>query len=207
MKLIIVEDDKMLLQNLKFFLDAEREIHVAGAYSNAEDALSDLEETKPELILLDLELPGMHGIDFIKRVKEKMPDVEILVHTVFEDKNTIFSALKAGATGYVLKGASPRELMEAIINQYEGGVPMSPRIARAVIKEFQGMDDKEEFLLTPRETEILKGVEQGYTYNEIADKCNISRNTVHTYIKKIYKKLHAKNRHDAILRARKKGLL
>ncbi len=207
MRIIIVEDDKMLLQNLKFFLSGEKEIDVAGAYTSAEDALRDLENTKPELILLDLELPGMHGIKFIKKVKEKMPDTEILVHTIFEDKNTIFSALKAGATGYVLKGASPRELMEAIINQYEGGVPMSPRIARAVIKEFQNMDNSEEYLLTPREMQVLKGIEQGYTYNEIAAKCSISRNTVHTYIKKIYRKLHAKNRHDAIIRARKKGLL
>ena len=207
MRLLIVEDDELLLQNLKFLLGAEKDIELLDGYTTAEDALSCLEKARPDIILLDLELPGMHGIEFIRRAKSKMPDVEILVHTIYGDKKNVFSAIKAGASGYILKGATPRELIEALYEQYQGGAPMSPRIARAVIREFHDYQAEEEFILTKRETVILRQIEEGYTYKEIAQRCNISPNTVHTYVKKIYQKLHAKSRKEAILKARRKGII
>ncbi len=207
MRLLIVEDDELLLQNLSFLLGAEKGIEIVGAVPTAEKGLSCLKERHPDIILLDMELPGMHGIEFIRRAKAIDPEVEILVHTVFADRKTVFSAIKAGACGYILKGAPPRELLEALYSQFEGGVPMSPQIARAVIKEFQGGSSKDDLLLSNREKEILRGIEEGYTYKEIGQKCNISPNTVHTYVKKIYNKLHARDRKDALLKARRKGLI
>ncbi len=204
---MIVEDDPLLLQNLELLLGGERNIDVVGAHRSAEEALEFLDQAKPEVLLVDLGLPGMDGLEFIRKTREKLPEAEIMVHTVFEDRATVFAALKAGATGYVLKGATPRELVESLHSQYRGGVPMSPRIARAVIQEFRETGPQEDYLLTPREREILKGVEEGYTYQEIARKCRISRHTVHAHIKKIYEKLHARNRQDALLRARRKGLI
>ncbi len=208
MRLLIVEDDELLLKNLEFLLGSEREIELLGGFTTGEAALSFLKQNNaPDLILLDLELPGMHGIEFIKKAKSILPDVEILVHTIYGDKKNVFSAIKAGASGYILKGATPRELIEAINEQFNGGVPMSPKIARAVIKEFQGLKEEDEFILTAKEISILKYIEEGYTYKEIGQMCNISPNTVHTYVKKIYQKLHAKGRKEAIIKARRKGII
>ncbi len=207
MRLLIVEDDQLLLQNLAFLLGAEKGVELTGAVTTAEEALLRLKEEPPDMILLDMELPGMHGIDFIRKAKSLQPEVEILVHTVYEDRKTVFSAIKAGASGYVIKGITPRELLEALHEQYSGGVPMSPKIARAVIREFQSNASEEDFLLTHREIEILKYIRDGFTYKDISRRCGISRNTVHTHIKKIYQKLHAKNRKDALIKARRKGII
>jgi DNA-binding NarL/FixJ family response regulator len=164
-------------------------------------------EHKPDILLVDIGLPGMSGIDLIKKVKAKNPDLEIMVHTIFDARDTVFAAIKAGATGYILKGASPRELIESIENLAKGGAPMSPKIARAVIGEFQDVENTMHYLLTPREREILVELEKGLTYKELAEKLSISHHTIHTHIKKIYEKLHAKSRRDALNTARKKGII
>ena len=130
-----------------------------------------------------------------------------MAHTVFEDRENVFSAIKAGAAGYILKGSSPREIVESIHALYKGGAPMSPKIARKVIHEFQDDAMNDQFLLTPREKEIVKRVEEGLTYKEIGERLGISTHTVHTHIKKIYEKLQAKDRNDAIMKARKRGIL
>ncbi len=207
MRLIIVEDDQLLLNNLKFLLGAEKGIELLGGFDTAEEALSFMEKKRPDMILLDLELPGMHGIEFIRRAKAALPEVEILVHTVFGDKKTVFAALKAGASGYILKGATPRQLVEALKEQHRGGVPMSPKIARAVIREFQEAAPDEDLLLSARETGILQQIEKGFTYKEIAKMCGISPHTVHSHVKKIYQKLHARGRKEAIMKARRKGII
>lgn len=130
-----------------------------------------------------------------------------MAHTVFDNRDIVFAAIKAGASGYLLKGLSPRELIESLHSLYEGGAPMSPKIARAVIGEFQERRIEEQYLLTPREREILLALENGYTYNEIADDLCISHHTVHSHIKHIYEKLHAKGRQEALISARKKGII
>ncbi len=207
MRLVIIEDDPLLLENLTLLLSGEEGITVAGSYRSAEDAVKQLKNASPEVMLTDLGLPGMSGVDLIKKAKEEMPSLEIMAHTVFEDRERVFSAIKAGASGYILKGSSPREIIESIHALYKGGAPMSPKIARKVIHEFQDEVVGEQFLLTQREKEIVKLVEDGLTYKEIGEKLSISTHTVHTHIKNIYEKLQAKDRNDAIIKARKKGII
>jgi len=207
MRLIIVEDDPLLLENLTLLLSGEGGITVAGAYKSAEDALKLLQNARPEVMLTDIGLPGMSGVELIKKAKEIMPGLEIMAHTVFEDRERVFAAIKAGASGYLLKGSSPREIIESIHALFKGGAPMSPKIARKIIHEFQDDVTNDEFLLTPREKEIVKRVEEGLTYKEIGERLKISTHTVHTHIKKIYEKLQAKDRNEAISKARKRGII
>lgn len=207
MKIIIVEDDPLLLENLTLLLRGEEGITVTGAFRSAEDALKGLKKAAPEVLLTDIGLPGMSGIELIKRAKEDLPELEIIAHTVFEDRDRVFSAIKAGASGYMLKGSSPRELIESIHALHKGGAPMSPKIARKIILELQDEATSEEFLLTQREKEIVKRVEEGLTYKAIGERLSISIHTVHTHIKNIYEKLQAKDRNDAIFKARQKGII
>ncbi len=207
MRLVIIEDDPLLLENLTLLLSGEEGITVAGAYRSAEDAMRSLKNASPEVMLTDLGLPGISGVELIKKAKEEIPSLEIMAHTVFEDRERVFSAIKAGASGYILKGSSPREIIESIHSLYKGGAPMSPKIARKIIHEFQDEATSEQFLLTQREKEIVKLVEDGLTYKEIGERLNISTHTVHTHIKNIYEKLQAKDRNDAIIKARKKGII
>ena len=130
-----------------------------------------------------------------------------MAHTVSESRESVFSAIKAGASAYILKGSRPVELIEALNELYEGGAPMSPRIARMVIQEFKDKETDDQNLLSQREKDVIKEIERGLSYQEMADKLTISQQTVHTHIKNIYKKLHASDRRDALLTARKKGII
>ena len=208
MKLLIIEDDALLRNNLKLLLDGEPGIEVVDTCGSAEVAAPKLTPLKPDVHLCDLGLPGMSGVDFIRMAKAQMPDLDIMAYTIFEDRQSVFSAIKAGASGYILKSATPRELIEALFTLREGGSPMTPKIARAVIRELQegGVPD-DDFLLTTREKEVLLHIEAGLSYKQIAAKLNISRHTVHTHIKKTYEKLQAKDKQDAVLKARRKGIL
>ncbi len=207
MRLAIVEDDPILIENLKLLLSGEEGITVTGAFASAEEAVHSLRKSSPEVMLVDLGLPGMSGIELIRKAKSDMPNVEIMVHTVFEDRESVFSAIKAGASGYILKGSTPRELIESLYNLYRGGSPMSPKIARKVIHEFQDDSISEQYILSHRERDIVKCIEEGLTYKEISHRLSISSHTVHTHIKNIYEKLQAKDRNEALLRARKKGII
>ena len=207
MKVAIVEDDMLLRENLKLLLSGESGISVVGAFASAEEALAGVRQAGPEVLLADIGLPGMSGIDLIPALKEQLPDLEIMAHTIFDDRETVFSAIKAGASGYILKGSTPRELIDALHTLAKGGSPMSPKIARKVIREFQDEGIDEQYLLSHRETEIVKEIENGLTYKDIAMKLGISPHTVHTHIKNIYEKLHAKDRQGALVAARKKGII
>jgi two-component system NarL family response regulator len=207
MKLAIVEDDPLLRDNLKLLLGGEPGITVAGVYPSGEEALKAMKNSVPEVVLCDLGLPGMSGVEFIKKIKAESPSLEIMAHTVFDDRENVFSALKAGASGYLLKGCSPREIIEAIYELYKGGSPMSPKIARKVIHEFQDVEVAEQYILSQREKSILKCIELGMTYKEIASDLGISSHTVHSHIKRIYEKLQAKDRTEALVNARKGGFI
>lgn len=207
MRLAIVEDNTLLRENLVLLIGGEPDFEVCCHFGTAEEALPAILKCVPDIILVDLGLPGISGTELIKTVKQKLKDVEILVYTAFDARGTVFSAIKAGATGYILKGATPRELIESLHNLAAGGAPMSPKIARAVIGEFQEEKRKDHFLLTPREKEILLGLEKGFTYNELGSELSVSPHTIHSHIKKIYEKLHAKSRRDALTKARKKGII
>jgi two-component system NarL family response regulator len=207
MRVSIVEDDALLKENLKLLLSGEPGISVVGAYGTAEEALPGVRKTPPDILLSDIGLPGMSGIELIREIKGEIPDLEIMAHTVFDDRETVFSALKAGASGYILKGSTPRELIDALHILLKGGAPMSPKIARKVIREFQEEGADEQYVLTHREREIVREIESGMTYKDIANKFNISPHTVHTHIKHIYEKLHARDRQEALTAARKKGII
>lgn len=207
MRIAIVEDNTMLRENLVLLIGGEPDFDVCCHFGTAEEALPVILQTKPDILLVDLGLPGMSGIELIREVKEKYRELEIMVYTAFDARDTVFSAIKAGATGYILKGATPRELIESIHNLADGGAPMSPKIARGVIREFQELEHNEEYLLTAREKEILLGLEKGLTYNQLGTELSISPHTIHSHIKKIYEKLHAKSRKEALSKARRKGII
>lgn len=207
MKVAIVEDDVLLRENLKILLSGETGISVVSTYATAEDALVGLRRAGAEILLADIGLPGMSGIELIRELRDRLPDLEIMAHTVFDDRETVFSAIKAGASAYILKGSTPRELIDALHTLEKGGSPMSPKIARKVIREFQEDGADEQYVLSHREREIVKEIENGLTYKDIASKFSISPHTVHTHIKNIYEKLHAKDRPGALVAARRKGII
>ena len=207
MRIAIVEDNQILLENLKVLLTGEPNIEIIGTGSSAEGALKSVDFSNADVLLVDLGLPGMSGSELIEKVKAKYPELEIMAHTVFENRESVFSAIKAGASAYILKGSRPVELIDALNKLHEGGAPMSPKIARMVIQELQDKGSDEQYLLSQREKEVLKEIEKGMSYKEVANKLNISPQTIHTHIKKIYDKLHAHDRQDALLKASKKGII
>lgn len=207
MKVCIVEDNELLRENLRILLAGEPNIQVVGAYESAEDALAELEQIAPEVLIADLDLPGMHGTEMIRRAKRAFPDLDVMAFTIFEDRETVFAAIKAGASGYLLKGSSPRELIESLDNLHAGGAPMSPRIARKVIQQFQDVNENSDLILSHREKEIVKGIADGMSYKELADRLCISPHTVHTHIKNIYEKLQVNDRTEAIVQARRRGII
>jgi two-component system NarL family response regulator len=207
MRVFIVEDEPLVRDNLSILLGGESGIEVTGTAASAEEALTVVPTALPDILLSDLGLPGLSGIELIRRIKESHPELEVLAYTVFEDRETVFAALKAGASGYLLKGATPRQLVEALTNLAEGGAPMSPRIARAVINEFRNEGSAPSNTLTQRERQVLGGIDEGYSYKEIAAELGMSPHTVHGYLKCVYEKLHARGRCDALQKARRKGWL
>lgn len=206
-RLLIVEDNPSLRQSLALLLGGEPAFALVGVFPAAENALASLEPLRPEMMLVDIGLPGMSGIEFIRRAKAMLPEVEIVAYTISEERDTVLGALKAGAGGYILKGATPRELIEGLLSLRDGGAPMSPRIARAVIREFRETETPHSALLTPKEREVLLAASEGLSYKEIGERLCISAHTVHSHIKHIYEKLHAKDKHEALLKARRRGIL
>ena len=207
MRIVIVEDEEILLEKLKLILDTEKGFKVVGAYSSAEEALSNIKKSFPDMMIIDLKLPGMSGNELMRKIKNINPTINLLAFTGFEDRETVLSAFREGADGFILKGSSLRELVEAISNIQNGGIPMSPRIARTIINEFCNHSVNNHFILTNREKDVLRYIEKDLSYKEIAERIDISRHTVHTHIKNIYKKLKASCRKDAIQKARRNGLL
>lgn len=208
MKICIVEDNKALLENLRILLEGEPGFSVVGVYSSAEEALKKAPWDGADILLADIDLPGISGVDLIRRIRSEHTRLQIMVYTISEDRDTVFSAIKAGAMGYLLKGCPPRELIESLKGLYQGGAPMSPKIARKVISEMQAPGAKpEDELLSQREKNILSGIAVGRSYKEIGQTLSISPHTVHTHIKNIYEKLQAASRSEALKKARDLGVI
>src|SRR6185312_1023189 len=170
------------------------------------NVVSEFKKSRPNIVLMDIGLPNISGIEGVRTVKENLEDIQILMFTVFEDDEKIFEAIKAGASGYLLKKSSPEEIIEAVKSLYMGGAPMSASIARKVIESFQHHNTakKNDYELTTRETEILNSLIDGLSYKKLAEKYFISISTVRTHIGHIYEKLHVNSKAQAVAKALKK---
>ena len=200
-KVAIVEDNEKIREGLATLIDGSEGFQCSATYETAEEALRRLPAYKPDVVLMDIQLPRMSGIECVERLKEEHPEMQIMMLTVYEDSEKVFKSLIAGATGYILKRTPPAELLEAIRDLHEGGSPMSDQIARKVVQTFQemGKSSKETENLSERELEILSFVAKGYQDKEIADKFFLSIKTVRTHLRNIYRKLHVRSRTEAVL--------
>jgi DNA-binding NarL/FixJ family response regulator len=198
----IVDDEKELRQSITTFVNGSPGFRCVSAYNNAESALKGLPEDKPDVVLMDINLGGMNGIECVERLKIAVPEIQILMLTIYEDTDQIFKALSAGASGYLLKRSSPTKLLQAIREVHAGGAPMSSSIARKVVASFQtskhtGSGDNQSHL-SPREEMVLNCLAKGLTYKQIADQLDISIDTIRTYLRRIYGKLHVQSRTEAV---------
>lgn len=205
-KVGIVEDNIKIRDLIQRFLDMQETISCKAAMDSVEDMLEYLEENEvPDIMLMDIQLPGMSGIEGISIIKEKYPDVEIIMLTIYHDSHKIFNSLMAGASGYLLKHTSLPEIKESIETLAQGGAPMSPQIARKVIQHFSEQEQKKkpESNLTPREQDVVNGLVDGLSYKLIADRFDISIDTVRAHIRNIYKKLHVNSKAEVIAKSLK----
>jgi DNA-binding NarL/FixJ family response regulator len=187
-------------------------IHCCGAFADSNDLDFKIRRSNPDVVLMDIEMPGIDGIAATRKVMKQWPEMKIMIQTVFEDDDKIFDAICAGASGYILKSTSPSRLVEAIHDVYNGGSPMSPYIASRVLKLFQQFapsvqDDDEKFALSSREKEILSLMIEGNNLRTIAEKSFISYETVRTHVKRIYKKLHVASASEAVAKAIRQRLV
>lgn len=203
-RVAIFEDNRSLLDGLAAMIGGTSGFECAGAFPNCNNLLKNISQAKPDVVLMDIELPGINGIEAVAMIKEEFPDIKILMQTIFDDDEKIFNSICAGAEGYILKHTSPAEIMEAIKEIYEGGSPMTPSIANRVLKMVKVRPEpgsKESFDLSIREKEILTCLVKGMSYKMIADSCFISIETVNVHIKNIYKKLHVHSKSEAVAKA------
>jgi DNA-binding NarL/FixJ family response regulator len=198
----VVEDDAIIRNSLIKLIGSAPGFGCVGACSSAEDAIARLPELKPQVVLMDIHLPGSSGIECTRRLKELAPDTQILILTVYEDSENIFQALKAGASGYLLKRSEPEDIARALKDVYEGGAPMTARIARKVVQSFSEPQRGTNLAvnLTDREEEVLSMLAKGYANKEIADKMAVSMSTIRTHLRHIFEKLHVRSRTEAVLK-------
>lgn len=196
----IVEDNNDFRASLAHYLDEAPGHRCICACSTSEEALQKIPPLRPDVVLMDIHLPNMSGVECTRRLKELCPSIQILILTVYEDNDRIFGALKAGASGYLLKRADPVDILRAIQDVNQGGAPMSTQIARRVVQSFREAsgDDSKMVGLSQRELEILERLSKGYSTKEIADSCSVSVNTVRTHLQHIYEKLHVRSRTEAV---------
>jgi DNA-binding NarL/FixJ family response regulator len=196
----IVEDSDKFRETLARVLNRAEGFRCLSQYPNAEEALKALPQDKPDVVLMDINLPGINGVECVRQLKQLAPTIQVMMLTVYEDTDNIFNALTAGATGYMLKRTPRDELLEAIREVHRGGSPMTTHIARKVVQSFQRAASAASptDTLSPREQEVLDCLAQGFLYKEIAEKLSISYETVHTYIRRIYEKLQVRTRTEAV---------
>ncbi|EEF63123.1 response regulator [Pedosphaera parvula] len=201
---VVVEDDRGLREQLVQILETASDIKCFGAFASAEEALPQILDRNPDVVLMDIKLPGMSGIQCVAEIKKVTPAMQVIMVTVYEDSERIFRALKAGANGYLVKSSPPEQLLEAIRDVYKGGAPMSSHIASKVVKHFHliGSSPREAENLSPREQEVLELLALGFIYKEIGDKLNIGTETVRTYVKNICQKMHVRSRLEAVAKHR-----
>ena len=201
-KVAIVEDDDGIRTSLVALIRRAPALRLAGDYADAEAALKEIPRRPPEVVLMDINLPGMNGVECVRQLKATVPSVQFLMLTVYEDSESLFNSLKAGASGYLLKRTASTRLLEAIRDVHDGGSPMTPQLARRVVQFFThtATADSPVSRLTPGEKDFLGQLANGYAYKEIADRMKISIDTVRSYVRTVYEKLHVHSRTEAVVK-------
>jgi DNA-binding NarL/FixJ family response regulator len=201
---IVVEDDRGLREQLTKILETAPDIKCLGAFTSAEEALPKILAMNPNVVLMDIRLPGMSGIQCVSEIKKVVPAMQIIMVTVYEDSERIFRALKAGADGYLVKSSPPDQLLKAIRDAYTGGAPISSHIARKVVQHFHLLSPSlpEAENLSPRERQVLDLLAMGFIYKEIGNKLDIGTETVRTHVKNICQKMHVRSRLEAVAKHR-----
>jgi DNA-binding NarL/FixJ family response regulator len=201
-KVVIVEDLEEVVEGLGVFINQDNALQLLASFRTAEAAALELPILKPDIVIMDINLPGMSGIECVRKIKKIEPSIQFMMFTVYENNDQVFEALKAGASGYLLKKTPPLQIIDAIKELQQGGSPMSASIARKLVTLFLHQNttqpNPEAAVLTPRETEVLNLIAKGLLYKEIADELGISFHTVRQHIGKIYEKLHVQNKTEAI---------
>lgn len=209
-KVTVFEDNRSLRQGLYQLINGSEGFTCVAAFEDCLNLLKNIEETKPDVVLMDIQMPGINGIEAVRTLREKYPDLKILMQTIFEDNEKIFNSILAGASGYILKNTSPSRFLDFIRETYEGGAPMSPSVATKVLKlvvQQAPSANVNTFNLSEREKEILSCLVKGMSYKLIADACFISIDTVRGHIRNIYEKLHVHSKGEAIATAIKDRLV
>ncbi|MGN6554472.1 MAG: response regulator transcription factor [Verrucomicrobiota bacterium] len=201
-KVAIVDDDEGIRTSLAALIRRAPSLKLTGDYPDAEAALREIPRRPPDVVLMDINLPGMNGVECVRQLKATVPALQILMLTVYEDSESLFKSLKAGASGYLLKRTASARLLEAIRDVYEGGAPMTPQLARRVVQFFTRAGEEESPMakLTPGEKEFLDQLAKGYAYKEIAERMQISIDTVRSYVRTVYEKLHVHSRTEAVVK-------
>ncbi len=213
LRIVIFDDNKNIRDSITLLLQTVPEFEVAGSFSNVLDCIEDVRESKPDIVLMDIEMPGMTGIEAVRSLKKEFPQVLILMQTVFEDDDRVFDSICAGASGYLLKNFLNTKLVDSIKELQYGGSPMSPSIARKVFNRMQQIpqlfkpEEVPDYNLTPREKEVLSCIVDGLSYKMIADKLSISYETVRSHVKKIYEKLHVASLTEVVSKAMKERIV
>lgn len=205
----IYEDNDQLRSLLELLINSSPEFSVVGAYSNGEHVTEQVQQDKPDIVLMDIDMPGRNGIECVRQVKELDVQIRVLMHTVFDDDDRLFACLSNGADGYLLKKDTGTHLLNALHDVAEGGGPMSPGIARRVLQTFRKPlhPSRQTYGITGREQELLQLLMQGYTYRMIAIQCSISVETVRRHLKNIYQKLHVHCGTEAVAKALRENLI
>jgi DNA-binding NarL/FixJ family response regulator len=203
-KVALFEDNKKLRESLEQLINSAEGMTCTGSFSDANKLIQNMQQANPDVVMMDINMPGISGIEAVKMIKEKFPNVHILMQTVFDDNDKIFAAICAGASGYMLKKTAPQKMIEAIRETYQGGAPMTPSVAVKVLEMFrlQTRVEKNEFIdLSEREREILGMLVKGKSYKAVASDCFISIDTVSTHVRHIYEKLHVHSKSEAVAKA------
>ncbi len=203
-RVAIFEDNKTLRESLQQLVNSQEDMYCTGAFADANKLVRNMQSANPEVVMMDINMPGTSGIEAVQIIKEKFPQVQILMQTVFEENDKIFAAICAGASGYMLKKTPPQKMIEAIHETYLGGAPMTASVAVKVLQMFrvQSNETKKEFIdLSEREKEILALLVKGKSYKTIASECFISIDTVSTHVRHIYEKLHVHSKSEAVAKA------